>query len=148
WNRGQDIKMARFDGYWGPAPQISDIDLIIRSEASVRVAALTAGEAGWANSLSPPQASQVPQKVGLGGSGSDTVWIRFDQSVTASPILADVRLRQAIDFAIDRNALTALYNGTAPAALGQMGVSGDFGFNPDLKNRPFDLNMAKSLVVA
>ncbi len=144
WQKGQYIKLAKFEGYWGPKPQIDDVLITFREESGVRLAALMAGEVDWVYGLSTEQATQAPKVAHM--PSAETVWIRFDESIQKNPILADKRLRLAIEYAIDRQALVAIYGGMATLSLGQCASPGDFGFNPNLKSRPYDLEKAKALV--
>ncbi len=144
WNKGLNIRLTKFEGYWGPKPQIDDVEITFRAEESVRLAALQAGEADWIYSLSPESASHAPKVVRM--PSPETVHLRLDESVQKAPILADKRLRLALDYAIDRQALVALYKGFATSSQGQFASPGDFGFNSGLKSRPYDLKKAKDLV--
>ncbi len=149
WNRGQNIKMSKFEGYWGPKPQIDDAEITFRSEEQVRLAALMAGETDWIYSVSPEAAKSAPKVARI--PSPETVFLRFDEYIQKEltgkdPIFADKRLRLAVEYAIDKKALTALYGGFVTQSLGQFASPGDFGFNPNLKVRPYDLEKARALV--
>ncbi len=144
WKRGLHIKLAKFEGYWGPKPQIDEVEITSRGEEAVRLAALMAGEVDWIFGLGPEEATRAPKVARV--PSPETVWIRFDESVQKDPIFADKRLRLAVEYAIDRQALVALYSNFATPSLGQFASPGDFGFNPGLKSRLYDLEKAKALV--
>ncbi len=149
WKKGQFIKLAKFEGYWGPKPQIDEVEITFREEESVRMAALQAGEVDWIAALSPEAAITAPKLARI--PGADTIYIRFDEAIQKEttgkdPLFSDKRLRLAVDYAMDRKALVALYRGFATPSLGQFASPGDFGFNPGLKSRPYDLEKAKALV--
>ncbi len=148
WKRGQYIKLAKFEDYWGPKPQIDDVEIIFRAEEGVRLAALMAGEVEWVRTLSPEQAKLAPKVAHI--PSVETVVLLIDEYIQKEQggvsVLADKRLRLAVDYAIDRQALVALYKGFATVSLGQLASPGDFGFNPGLKSRPSDLEKAKALV--
>ncbi len=149
WRRGQYVKLAKFKDYWGPKPQIDEVVITWRAEEGVRVAALRAGEVDWVYNLTLDQASVVPKRVHR--ASDETVLITFDECVQKEmtgndPIFSDKRLRLAIEHSIDRSALVSLYAGFATLSLGQFATPGDFGFNPNLKSRPYDLGKAKALV--
>ncbi len=148
WQKGMNIKLARFEGYWGPKPQIDEVTITFRGEGGVRLAALMAGEADWVAGLSPDLAPRAPKVAHM--PGPETVWLKFDEYIQSelgkNSILADKRLRLAIEYAIDRQALVAMQEGLVTLSLGQFASPSDFGFNPNLKNRPYDLEKAKALV--
>ncbi len=148
WKRGMYITLTKFEGYWGPKPQIDDVQIIFRAEEAVRLAALMAREVDWVSNISSEQASRAPKATHMPSSA--TVWIRFDEYIQKElgreSIFADKRLRLAVEYAIDRQALVALYGGFATPSLGQFASPGDFGYNPNLKSRPYDLEKARALV--
>ncbi len=149
WNRGLYIKLTKFEDYWGPKPKIDDVTIIFREEEAVRLAALIAKEVDWVYGLNPESASRAPKIVRA--PSFDTLYLRFDESIQkewtkVDPIFADKRLRLAVDYAIDRRSLVAIYNGFATPSMGQFASPKDFGFNPALKNRPYDLEKARALV--
>ncbi len=148
WKRGQYIKLAKFKDYWGIKPQIDEVVITFREEEAVRMAALMAGEVDWIYGLSEDLASNAP-KVGRRPS-PETVMIRFDEYIQKElgkvSIFADKRLRLAVEYAIDRQALVALYGGMVTPSLGQFASPGDFGFSPDLKSRPYNVEKARGLV--
>lgn len=148
WQKGLNIKLAKFEGYWGPKPQIDNVVITFRPEESVRLAALEVGEVDWVHGVSPGEVTHTTKVVRI--PSPETVWLKFDEGIQkefgGESILADKRLRLALDYAMDRQALIALYGGFATLSLGQWASPGDFGFNPALKNRPYDLEKARALV--
>ncbi len=144
WRRGQYVKLAQFKDYWGQKPQIDEVVITWRAEAGVRLAALKAGEVDWVYGLNIDEVSIAPKVVRR--ASDETVWFRFDESIQKAPIFADKRLRLAVEYAIDRKAVVSLYGGFATPSLGQFASPGEFGFNPDLKSRPYDLEKARALV--
>ncbi len=143
WKRGISFKLTKFEGYWGPKPQIDDVQIIVRAESAVRLSALLAGEGDWIYGIAPEEASQAPKLIRI--PGPETVRLQFDESVQKNPIFADKRLRLAVDYALDRQALIKIEKYGSPSR-GQFAAPGDFGFNPDLKSRPYDLEKAVALV--
>ncbi|WP_322866970.1 ABC transporter substrate-binding protein [Aquicoccus sp. G2-2] len=70
-------------------------------------------------------------------------WMAFN---TASEKLSDVRVRQAIAYAVDRNFITkALMRGVAKPQIGPIMESSPF-FNPDMPAYDLDLDKAKALM--
>ena len=76
---------------------------------------------------------------------SETPFIRMD---LPNPPLSDIRIRQAICMAIDRqNIAEKLFGGYASPAT-QLVAPDVVGYNPDISLYPFDLEQAKALVEA
>ncbi len=111
WQRGQHIKLARFEDYWGAKPQIDDVQIVFRGEEAVRLAALQAGEVDWAYGITWEQARSAPKVPRI--PSPETVIIRFDEFIQkeqtgVDPLFADKRLRLAVDYAIARQALVGV----------------------------------------
>src|SRR5579884_2145976 len=145
WDIGRSITLQRFGDYWGTKPPIGSVEVTWRKEAGVRLAALVAGEADWVMDVPLEEASKAPKVVGL-PSTDNRYEFRLDTAVQQNPILGEKRLRQALDYSLDRQALVGLFNGQATILQGQLAVPGEFGYSPDTKARPYDLERAKALV--
>jgi peptide/nickel transport system substrate-binding protein len=143
WQRGSQILLKANPDYWGShKPSIAEVKIIPRKEASVRASMVQAGEAHLAFSIPPEQAKQMPKSVVE--KTTEMVGIRLN---TEHPTLKDIRVRQAIAYSIDTNALMeAFYPGFATPANGQMVRQASFGSNPNLKPYPVDPAKAKQLV--
>lgn len=140
WVPGQEITLKRFDGYWGKKPEAEGARYIWRKESAVRAAMVKVGEAD----IAPDIAVQDATEPGMDFSypNSETSRMRID--MTQAP-LNDRRVRLAINYSIDREALkSVLSNDVIPAA--QIVVPGISGHNPRLKPYPFDLAKAKKLI--
>jgi len=129
--------------YWGtPKPTIDEIKIVFRNEAVVRASMLQAGEVQLATLLNPEDAKKLPASlIELTG---ESVGIRVNPE---HPVLKDVRVRQAINLAIDRKSMIdALYGDVAEPLNGMMVRKTSAGWNPNLKEYPFDLAKAKQLI--
>ena len=63
------------------------------------------------------------------------------------PVLKDLRVRQAINMAFDRKSMIdSLYGDVAEPLNGQMVRKSSLGWNPNLKEYPYDPAKAKQLV--
>ncbi|BCV25682.1 ABC transporter substrate-binding protein [Gelria sp. Kuro-4] len=141
WNRGSDITLERFDGFWGPQPAITEVKYRFIQEGSTRLAALKAGEIDLAVNLLPEYVNQAPKVVT--SPGIEISFLRFN---TLRGPMTNPLLRQAANLAIDREALARdLFLGYALPAY-QMGKEGYFGFNKRLPPIPHDLEKAKALL--
>lgn len=143
WKRGSHILLRANERYWGPRkPKIAEVRIIGRKEASVRAAMVQTGEAHLAFAIPPDQAKQMPKAVIE--KTTEVIGIRIN---TEHPVLKDIRVRQAIAFAIDTKGLMeALYPGYSSPVNGHMVRPGTFGYNPNLKPYPYDPARAKQLV--
>lgn len=141
---------TRFDRYWGPRPDFEAFE----AHAATDEATLRQAAAGSADVVSPfPR--ELRDELPPGGPRTvshPTVTVSFLvcrvgrlASGQRSP-LGDVRVRTAVDLAVDRGALVreALAGEAVPAW--QLVVPGVFGFEPALRPRPRDVAGARRLL--
>lgn len=142
WARGDHVTLEANEDYWGGAPSIATVTIRPIEEDATRLAALQAGEVDLITGLIPEYLAQVENSVAI--HGLEFPWIRINID---NPPLDDVRVRQALNYAIDKEALAdALYGGYAGVADGQILTSGHFGYNPDVEAYPYDPEMAMDLL--
>lgn len=137
WSRGSDLRLERVANHWSPdAPKVQRLRFLPRPEASVRALAVQAGEAHLAYNIGPEQAAKLDHQII--GSGFQTTTLRLNNAIAPTN---DIRVRQAINYAIDRAAIAkTIFRGAArPIAF--------FAFQPvKLDPFPYDLNKAKQLI--
>ncbi len=141
WNKGQYIRVTANENYWGPPPNIKDVTLVVRGEPSVRAAMLQTGEADFAFMISPEDVKRVP-KVET-GPGIETAVVRLN---AYNPALADKRVRQAINYAIDRKSLADKLLGGFATPASHPFAPFIIGYNKTLQPYPYDPDKAKKLV--
>jgi peptide/nickel transport system substrate-binding protein len=145
WVPGQQIKLTAFDEYWGPTkPTFKDVVITTRKEASVRLTALKAGEAHLIDNLTPELAQSLPKEQVVSSRSTECLSIRFN---CKTGISTDLRLRQAIAHSIDRASIVKdIYQGYGEVPNGQVYNDLTLGFDPAIKDYPFDLEKARQLI--
>jgi ABC-type transport system substrate-binding protein len=143
----QSVTLARWDGYWDPAhkAKVSHILLLPIPEANTRMAALRSGEVDWIE-VPPPDGIPSLKEAGfVVTTGSyPHVWPWFYGLGENSPF-KDVRVRQALNYCIDRDGLVGLLNGTAEPAVGWLKPS-DPNFGHPVNHYGFDPAKGKALL--
>lgn len=142
WQAGTKITLERNDDYWGEAPQFATVEYQWRSEGTVRAAMITSGEADIALGLS---AEDGIGDLGVSYPNNETIALRF--SGQTAP-LDDIRIRQAINYAIDREGIVSSLYPDGDTVAAQLIPEGIVGFNSDLEPWAYDPEEAKSLVEA
>ncbi|MGF9663346.1 ABC transporter substrate-binding protein [Arthrobacter crystallopoietes] len=140
WDAGQKITLARFDGYWGEKPAYAKAEYQWRAESSVRAAMITSGEADIATGLSP---EDNIGDLGVSYPNNETVALRMHSDKAP---FDDIRIRQAVNYAIDKEGIVASLYGGRDKAAAQLVPSGVVGHNESLQPWAFDLEKAKQLV--
>jgi peptide/nickel transport system substrate-binding protein len=144
----QEADLASFDGYWDPAkkPKVDNVVLLPIPEANSRLAALRSGQVDW---IEVPPADAIDSLKSAGyviTTGSyPHVWPWFYNMGAANSPLKDVRVRQALNYCIDRDGLVALLNGTAEPSVGWLKAS-DPDFGQPANRYKFDAAKGKALL--
>ena len=162
FQRDDRVEMERNDNYWGAKPAWSKVTIRFIPNGATRLAALLAGDVQAIEHVPTPDLARVRSNAGLtmfSKVSHRVIYLYPDTSREKSPFvtdrdgkpldknpLQDVRVRQAISMAINREAikervmegLAEPTNNVVPATL--------FGHNPNLKVVKFDPEGAKKLL--
>jgi len=154
WSRGDRIVMERVPDYYGgslavPPVGPARVDRVIYKimpDNASRVAALLAGDIDIINGLPVTSIAQVRDNPGtavMTVNGTRTFFLSINN---AKPPFNDVRVRRALNQAVDRKLIVArLLNGLATPLNGVLSPDA-FGFNPDLPTYAYDPSRAKALL--
>jgi peptide/nickel transport system substrate-binding protein len=144
----QEADLARWDGYWDAAKmaKVDKIVLLPIPEANSRLAALRSGQVDWIE-VPPPDGIDSLKSAGFTiTTGSyPHVWPWFYNIGAADSPFKDVRVRQALNYCIDREGLVSLLNGTAEPSAGWL-KAGDPDFGAPANRYKFDAAKGKALL--
>ncbi|WP_105435631.1 ABC transporter substrate-binding protein [Neorhizobium tomejilense] len=141
WTPGQQIVLAARSDYWGAKPQVTEATYLFRSDPSVRAAMVKAGEADLSPSIS--QLDATDPKTDFSYLDSETVYLRLDHNIQP---LNDVRVRRALNLAIDRQAFIGTLVPDGAVLATALVPPTTQGWNPDVKVFPYDPAGAKKLL--
>jgi peptide/nickel transport system substrate-binding protein len=113
---GDSITLKANPGYWAGAPKVSGVTFRFISEPSTALSALQAGEIDWTDAIPTQRVKQLKEddSVTLAATPSNDYWYLALNEARAP--WNDVRVRKAIAYAIDRDAIVAATSyGTAVA---------------------------------
>lgn len=141
WNAGQNIILTRRDDYWGDTPAVTKATYLFRSDDAVRAAMVTTGEADISPLISELDATNPATDFSY--PNSETTYLRVDHAVAP---LDDVRVRRALNMAVDREAFlgTLIPTGTIEATA--IVPPSTIGWNPDLTPAAYDVEGARALL--
>jgi len=150
WNPGERITLEINPTYFGGSPKGRPIAKRVTyrfvSDASTRVADLLAGTAGLIRSVPVDQMEAVENGDGakvLPVAVSGSAWVRV--ATDAAPF-TDVRVRQALNYAVDVDAIREALFGGNGQRLPNFFPPGGLGFDPALAPYPYDPDKAKALL--
>jgi len=141
WTPGQQIVLAARSDYWGAKPQVTEATYLFRADPAVRAAMVKAGEADLSPSIS--QLDATDPKTDFSYLDSETVYLRLDHNIQP---LNDVRVRKALNLAIDRQAFIGTLVPDGAVLATALVPPTTLGWNPDVKVFPYDPAGAKKLL--
>ena len=146
WDRDAQFVVKANPDYWGGKPKLDRVILKVTKEATVRVDQLLTGEADVITDIAPLDVARVE-------GGADSAIL------TAPPInfavmgflmfrkpFDDIRVRKAINMAINREALVKFLYKDKGIVLDAPLPKASWAYNSDLKGYPYDPDQAKKLL--
>jgi peptide/nickel transport system substrate-binding protein len=161
WTPRDELVLERFDGYWGGR---QPWQRVVRKELpndAARLAQLLAGQVDMISRVPTSDMATLGRDGRITVATQDTIFVflfDFDLREQSPQISArdgsklgtnpfrDPRVREAIDLAIDRQALAEISMEGMGAVATQITSSGTFGYNPSLKPPVPDLARARQLL--
>ena len=147
---GERLVLRPFADYWGGSKAAAgEVTFVVVPEIATRIAGLRSGQFDIITEVGPDHIVELEQADGVGVVGGPILNLRgliYDSAGDGNP-LADPRIRQALNLAIDRQAIVdSLYGGKTEVPRGwQMDVFGDM-YLADRPKSEYDLAQAKALL--
>jgi peptide/nickel transport system substrate-binding protein len=149
WSPGDRYELTAHKAYWDGAPKFDRLVIREIPDPGTRVASLVAGETQIIEEVPIDLISQVE---GSGIAKVDEIVSSVGLVLTYDvrvPPFNDPRVREAFDYAVDKEAIRkAILKGRGAVLKGQLLTDSTFGFNPAISARPFDPAKAKAMLVA
>jgi peptide/nickel transport system substrate-binding protein len=145
---GQHLLMEVNPNYWGPKPKSQRLKIRFLPENGTRVAALESGEVMLITNVPPDTIKRLKSNPQLEMRTAVTNRIMLVNLRTDRPPWNDKRARQALNYAIDKEAITeGILGGLAPSARAPLAPA-LLGSHPGLQPYPYDPEKAKKLLAA
>ncbi|PYB71747.1 ABC transporter substrate-binding protein [Rhizobium wuzhouense] len=141
WTPGQQIVLTSRDDYWGAKPEVTEATYLFRADPAVRAAMVQAGEADLSPSISQVEATNPATDFSY--LDSETVYLRIDHNIEP---LNDVRIRRALNLAIDRQAFLGTLLPESALLATAIVPPPTLGWNKDVKVPAYDPEAAKKLI--
>lgn len=164
FRRGERIELVRNDAYWGKKPQWDAVTLRFMTNDAARVAALLAGDVQVIENIPTSDIRKLSMNPAFSVFKTGTfrlMYIHLDTgrkktphvfSMAGNPLehnpLQDLRVRQAISKAINRQAIVEHVMEGAAEATAQLTRKDTFGYAPDIQPDPLDIDGARKLLAA
>lgn len=146
WKQTDHIKGKKFDGYWKKGyPKVDSIIWKPVPENNTRAAMLQTGEADFAYTLPYEQAKALEANDKLNVTVAPSIILRYVSFNMLQKPFDDIRVRQAINYAINKEALAKVaFNGFAAPAQGFVPEGVAFAYKMD--SWPYDPAKARELL--
>jgi peptide/nickel transport system substrate-binding protein len=148
WLPGRRVELRAFEAYWRGAPAETNVWLLPVTDEAARMRRLLAGDLDLAAGLTPESAAKVKASDCCRVASQESLLVRHLEMRVDRPPFSDLRVRQAVDLAVDRPALVARLLLGQGRASGQMVTHNDVGFAPDSLPAARNLPRARALLAA
>jgi len=145
WTPDQRVVLEANTDYWDTdnGPGVAQLIFEVIPEAAARIIALRNGEVDMVFSVPAEDVGALERDSNLRVASYPSMRIMYIGLNTADPVLSDVRVRQALGHAMDRDQVIQVIGANGVRADG-IGMPGALGFEPSA--RDFDLGEAARLL--
>lgn len=145
WVDGQQITVSAFEDYWGEPAQVDAIEFRVVPNDATRIALLQSGEAHFIEMVPPPLVAALETNAEVTVEATKSVFARIFPMNTQIEPFNDVRVRQALNHAINREQLVEVaLQGYGTAQTSPI-LEPVFGYSPQ-EPYEFDLERARELL--
>jgi peptide/nickel transport system substrate-binding protein len=146
----KDVILARNDNYWGARSHLARVRFDVVPDATTQALELRKGSADLTiNSPMPPDAivtlERDPSLIVQRGAGTRLAYLAFN---LRDPILKDVRVRQAIAYALDRRPMIEYLWRNQVQAASSILPRQSWAYNGDVQRYDYDPGKARQLLDA
>lgn len=150
FNRDVSISWVRNEDYWQKdkgMPYLDRIEVKFIPDATTARAMMEAGEADiWINAPAKDKADLKNKGFVVQGGWAGSQYSLMPNTETPNSKWNDIRLRQAVEYAVDRPAIAKAIGYGLYEPLTQVTPSGEWGSDPNYANRNYDPAKAKQLL--
>jgi ABC-type transport system substrate-binding protein len=145
-----DVKLVleRFKDYWQKGkPYLDKIEMLYMEDMKTAVKMLREGKVDAVVNINGASAAKLKSEGYVITSLPWTMEGLLPDSLNSDSVLADKRVRQAIEYAIDRPAIIKALGHGYWKPLNQLATQQVCGHNPDIEGRPYNPEKARQLLV-
>ena len=146
WQRDVELELVAFDEYWQGRPRMNRVIFVPVHENAVRVQQIRLGMIHIADNLPPEDVDSLAQDPKLAVQQTPGINVGYLTMQNEKPPLDNVKVRQAIWHAIDKqNLIDEVYAGHGKPAVSMMPPT-LWGYHDGLVDRAYDPERARSLL--
>lgn len=146
WQKGIATNLEAYDDYWRGQPPFEKVVFRAVPDVSTRIADLRTGKADLIRDVPPDQAASLESDASTQLLSGPTERVGYLYLNAEAGPTKDLRVRQAIAYAIDKQGIVdALLEGYG-AAVNIVGAEPIFGFTEEVEGYPYDPDKAVELI--
>ncbi|MDP9355013.1 MAG: ABC transporter substrate-binding protein [Chloroflexota bacterium] len=146
WEKGTKVELERNEEYWGQKPGLQSLIFRPIPEPTARVSALLNGEVDMIVVVPPDSIQVIKDDPNLTYEQGPSLHYWFIQLNAKEPPFDNVKVRQAVNYAVDKEGLANdILAGSAVPATQPMPAA-NWSYNPDITGYPYDPEKAKALL--
>jgi peptide/nickel transport system substrate-binding protein len=148
WVPSDHVSLEANQDYYLGAPKIPKVVFKVLPDSNVQIVQLRNGEIDAIPFFADASVPSVQGQSGLVvDQGWASIWYAVHVNMNRVDLFGDQKVRQALSYAIDREALIAnLLQGVGQVATGPIIPSIEWAFNPNVKTYPYEPETAKQLL--
>ena len=148
WQRDVKQVYTRFDGYWQKGkPYLDGVEWIIIADPLVRLASFKAGESNVTQNIEPKDGKQLEAEGKYRISTlASALYALAPDGANPNSVFAKLPVRQAVDYAIDKQALADTLGYGYWKPLYQAAAPGSWAENPKVTGNKYNPAKAKQLL--
>lgn len=148
YKRGALIKYVKNDQYWNKGkPYLDGLEFLIIADPMTASASFQAGEAHvWLHVRPVRLAHELGKKGYTARAVVSGMHVLLGDDTNPASVFANKKVRQAIDHAINKKAITKALGYGFWEAANQLSPAARFAYNPAVKGYPYDPEKAKKLL--
>ena len=144
---GASVKLVRNDSYWGGKPKLQSVTFKIIPDSNAQLAQLLSGDLDLMSVGNPETVDRIKSNPNLTVDLSTSNIYYFVALNQDDPRMQDVRVRQALLYAIDRNAMIkSVLKGYGQVATGPIAPIQKEYYNASVQQYPYDPQKARALL--
>jgi ABC-type transport system substrate-binding protein len=150
WQKDVSVTFKKFEGYWQKGkPYLDGVQWVIIADPMTQIAAFMKGDIDVLLDVAPKNVGTLQSKGKYQFTSVKTEVLGMTcDSVHSDTPFADVRVRQAINYAIDTKAIIKALSYGLYLEVNQFSIPGLWANNPDVKAYPYNPAKAKELLAA
>lgn len=146
WTSGQSIELETNQDYWGNVPAFNKLTFKIVPEDATRIAMVENGEAHISDQIPVTDLARIESSDSISLYRTEGLAVEYIGFNVQDPFLSDVKVRQAISYAVDRESIiSGIYENVGTLANSAMSPM-VIGYSENVKGYDYNLGEAKKLL--